>query len=195
MASDAVSINKTIVNVKPVSLTNDYRDYDYYANIQPNSGATLAHNQASFYSYAYGGTKIVGGGVIADFYLDSDDYDATANSDIYYQHIDHDDVGVNGTASITPDNCSLTLFDKTLLRGESITLVTPSNSTVPDLSKLSFDDRLISFEIKGPCCWKLFENYNFTGKHKAFSKGEYKSSTILGPDLAKEASSVLVTDC
>merc|ERR1719510_1069883 len=91
--------------------------------------------------------------------------------------------------------CSLTMFDKTYLRGDSATLVNPHNSTVSDLSQISFDDRLASLEVVGPCCWTLFENSNFTGQNKAFAEGQYKSSTHLGSALTREVSSVLITTC
>jgi uncharacterized protein YegL len=99
----------------------------------------------------------------------------------------------------TPHNCRLILFDRTLLRGQSVTL-TPSNSSIitqgfSNLSSFSFDNKLVSFEVLGPCCWKLFKDDNFSGEYKVFSKGEYKSSTNLGAELAKEVSSVLMDDC
>merc|ERR1712038_1821089 len=84
--------------------------------------------------------------------------------------------------------CSLKMFDKTYLRGESATLVNPNNSTVSDLSSILFDDRLASLEVVGPCCWTLFENSNFTGQNKAFAEGKYKSSTNLGSALTREVS-------
>merc|ERR1712038_261935 len=91
--------------------------------------------------------------------------------------------------------CTLNLFEKTYLRGDSITLMNPSNSTINNLSQFSFDDKVASLEVVGPCCWQIFEDANLGGKHKVFSEGKYKSSTKLGSSLAKEASSVRVTTC
>merc|ERR1712038_887454 len=110
--------------------------------------------------------------------------------------------GAEGNISATTEKldlssaqCTLNLFEKTYLRGDSITLVNPSNSTVSDLSQFSFDDKLASLEVVGPCCWQIFEDANLGGKHKVFSEGKYKSSTKLGSSLTKEASSVRVTTC
>jgi uncharacterized protein YegL len=93
------------------------------------------------------------------------------------------------------DNCSISLFDKTLLRGNNLILKSPTNVTVPNLSVSLFDDKLISFEVIGPCCWTIFEDPNFSGYNKIFSQGKYKSSTSLGPKLVLEASSIKMSDC
>ena len=91
--------------------------------------------------------------------------------------------------------CSMSMFDKTYLRGEQMTLVNPNNSTISDLSQFLFDNKLASLEVVGPCCWEIFEKADFKGHSKIFSEGQYKSSTNLGSALAREASSVLITTC
>lgn len=92
-------------------------------------------------------------------------------------------------------NCSLIMYSKTYLRGNSITITNPGNSTVANLSAYSFDDKLTSLEVIGPCCWDIFDGVNFRGYSKRFGEGKYKSSTKLGSALAKEASSLRITRC
>ena len=92
-------------------------------------------------------------------------------------------------------NCSIIMYSKTYLRGNSITITNPGNSTVSNLSAYSFDDKLSSLEVIGPCCWDIFDGVNFRGYNKRFGEGKYKSSTKLGSALAKEASSLRITRC
>jgi hypothetical protein len=92
-------------------------------------------------------------------------------------------------------NCSIIMYSKTYLRGNSIAITNPSNSTVYNLSAYSFDDKLTSLEVIGPCCWDIFDGVNFSGYSKRFGEGKYKSSTKLGSALAKEASSLRITRC
>jgi len=94
-----------------------------------------------------------------------------------------------------PKPCQIEMFSRTYLRGDSLILSDSTNSSIPNLSTYSFDDKLSSFVIQGPCCWQIFENTMFTGASKRFDEGEYKSSTILGADLAKEASSIKIVSC
>merc|ERR1712223_721338 len=94
-----------------------------------------------------------------------------------------------------PKPCQIEMFSRTYLRGDSLILSDATNSTISDLSTYSFDDKLSSFVIQGPCCWQIFESTMFTGASKRFDEGEYKSSTTLGADLAKEASSIKIVAC
>ena len=95
-----------------------------------------------------------------------DSYDGSEDSDYYYSDSLSDESAqpqslrydspiltiqtgtiLNATSpDFTSDKCSITLYDKTLLRGQTVTLVSPNNSAVPDLSAFSFDNKLTSFE-------------------------------------------------
>ena len=99
------------------------------------------------------------------------------------------------SSTIVKEDCEISLFSKTYLRGSTITINNNLNSSVPDLSIYSFDDKLKSLEVKGPCCWEIFEDKHFMGHRKRFSTGTYKSSTMLGADLVREASSLRITLC
>jgi len=99
------------------------------------------------------------------------------------------------TIDLNGAQCSLSMFSKTYLRGQSITLSNPNNTMVSNLTQVSFDNELASLKVEGPCCWKLFEDHNYTGQSKIFSEGEYKSSSKLGSALTKDASSVLLMAC
>merc|ERR1719328_5297 len=99
------------------------------------------------------------------------------------------------TSTSIPKDCEINLFPKTYLRGSKVTINSQSNFTVPNLSLYSFDDKLKSLEVKGPCCWEIFADKNFVGNRKQFSTGEYKSSTLIGADLVREASSLKISVC
>jgi hypothetical protein len=99
------------------------------------------------------------------------------------------------TTTIDSSQCSLTMFSKTYLRGQKLTLTPQNNYRVLDMAQSLFDNKLASLEVVGPCCWEIYEEPNFSGQSKMFSKGEYKSATDIGSDLIKEASSVLMTSC
>ena len=92
-------------------------------------------------------------------------------------------------------NCQIELFEKTYLRGASVVINGGSTTVFPELSTLSFNDKTSSLEVIGPCCWELFEDIFFVGQSKSFSKGKYKSSTMLGATLAKEVSSLRIAIC
>merc|ERR1719367_1300096 len=99
------------------------------------------------------------------------------------------------TSTSKPKDCEINLFPKTYLRGLKVTISSQLNSTVSDLSLYSFDDKLKSLEVKGPCCWEIFADKNFLGDRKRFNTGEYKSSTMIGADLVREASSLKISVC
>ena len=61
------------------------------------------------------------------------------------------------TTIVTSCNGTLTLFDKTYLRGENITV----HDNISDLK--SFNDRAVTAKIEGDCCWEIFSEKNFEG--------------------------------
>ena len=139
-----------------------------------------------------------------DAYDDEDDYDTLADLTSYHsfpsiqkrmnQYSTSTSLPVL-TSTSKPKDCEINLFPKTYLRGSKLTISSQSNSTVSDLSLYSFDDRLKSLEVKGPCCWEIFADKNFLGNRKQFNTGEYKSSTMIGADLVREASSLKISVC
>ena len=69
-----------------------------------------------------------------------------------------------------PQPCQIEMFSRTYLRGDSLILSDTTNSTIPDLSTYSFDDKLSSFVIQGPCCWQIFENTMFVNPQKCLKQ-------------------------
>merc|ERR1719367_966634 len=135
-----------------------------------------------------------------DAYDDDDDYDTLA--DLTFPSINnrmrHYPTSTSLpllTSTSKPKDCEINLFPKTYLRGSKVTISSQLNSTVSDLSLYSFDDKLKSLEVKGPCCWEIFADKNFLGNRKQFNAGEYKSSTMIGADLVREASSLKISVC
>merc|ERR1712223_140371 len=135
-----------------------------------------------------------------DFYDDDDDYDTLADLTFpsFNNRMRHYPTSTSlpfiSTTS-KPEDCEINLFPKTYLRGLKVTISSQSNSTISDLSLYSFDDKLKSLEVKGPCCWKIFADKNFMGNRKRFNSGEYKSATMVGADLVREASSLKISIC
>jgi len=87
-------------------------------------------------------------------------------------------------------SCSgnITLFSKTYMRGDNLTLDTDTR----DL--FDFDDKVVSIHVLGTCCWELYSQVNFRGHHKIFQSksnqnGLYKSIKDVG-NMFREASSV-----
>merc|ERR1719367_1443212 len=96
-----------------------------------------------------------------DAYDDDDDYDTLA--DLTFSSINnrmrHYPTSTTLpvlTSTSKPKDCEINLFPKTYLRGSKVTISSQLNSTVSDLSLYSFDDKLKSLEVKGPCCWEIF---------------------------------------
>jgi len=110
---------------------------------------------------------------------------------------DDDDYYLDDLTSAYPilKDCEINLYPKTYLRGSKTTITNKMNSTVTDLSLHSFDDKLKSLEVKGPCCWVIFADKHFRGPQKLFDTGQYKSSTMIGADLVGEASSLKISAC
>jgi hypothetical protein len=74
-------------------------------------------------------------------------------------------------------SCNITMYSKTYHRGENITLI----SDTPDLSVMSFSDRLVSLEVSGPCCWSVYSLPHYQGTREVFrSSGTYSSTTSMG---------------
>ena len=90
-------------------------------------------------------------------------------------------------------DCEINLYPKTYLRGSKVTITNKMNSTVTDLSLHSFNDKLKSLEVKGPCCWRIFAYKHFRGPSKQFCNGKFKSSTMIGADLVGLASSLKIS--
>ena len=106
---------------------------------------------------------------------------------------DDKDLYLDDVTSVYPilKDCEINLYPKTYLRGAKTTIT--MNSTVTDLSLYSFNDKLKSLEVKGPCCWVIFAYKHFRGPSKQFCKGKFKSSTMIGADLVGEASSLKIS--
>jgi len=205
--NDADYVDGTIVNVSPVSL----KEQEY---VDPYGVHSLLFIP-KMGSYSYNGYAASGYGLQYDYndytaYRSGDEYDtyladitslsvpSNVRPSLTKKTTSHDFTNsVSSVVSLksSSDNCSISLFDKTLLRGNNLILKSPTNVTVPNLSVALFNDKLISFEVIGPCCWTIFEDPNFSGYNKIFTQGQYKSSTSLGPKLVQEASSIKMSDC
>ena len=98
---------------------------------------------------------------------------------------DDEDLYLDDLTSGSPilKDCEINLYPKTYLRGSKTTITNKMNSTVTDLSLHSFNDKLKSLEVKGPCCWRIFAFKHFRGPSKQFCNGKFKSSTVIGADL------------
>jgi len=107
---------------------------------------------------------------------------------------DDDDYYLDDLTSAYPilKDCEINLYPKTYLRGSKTTITNKMNSTVTDLSLHSFNDKLKSLEVKGPCCWRIFAYKHFRGPSKQFCNGKFKSSTMIGADLVGLASSLII---
>jgi Mg-chelatase subunit ChlD len=88
-----------------------------------------------------------------------------------------------------PSTCSgnITLFDKTYLRGESVSF----NEDTDDLGE--FNDKLVSVEVQGNCCWTVFTELGYNGLSHSFIEGKFKSLVQVG-DVFRDGSSLRKTD-
>jgi uncharacterized protein YegL len=122
---------------------------------------------------------------------DSADYDSDYSDEEEAADIDGT-TATTTTKQCNLDQCKITLFSKTLLRGESIELT----GDVADLSVkgFAFDNKVTSLEVSGPCTWALFKDANFTGTIKTFSAGPYRNAVSIGK-LLRKASSVRNEGC
>merc|ERR1712027_114895 len=93
-----------------------------------------------------------------------------------------------------PSTCdgSISLHDKTYLRGINITLTDDMDDLTVSPSKIS--QKLTSLEVKGDCCWTIFTEALFQGESKRFSPGASKSASDMGP-VFRAAGSVKKSVC
>merc|ERR1712008_321032 len=62
--------------------------------------------------------------------------------------------------------CKLILFEKTHFRGDSVEI----EDDIDSLVSKSFDDKLVSVDVEGNCCWEIFVHKNFTGESMTFKE-------------------------
>jgi len=93
-----------------------------------------------------------------------------------------------------PSTCdgSISLHDKTYLRGINITLTDDMDDLTVSPSKIF--QKLTSLEVKGDCCWTIFTEALFEGESKRFSPGASKSASDMGA-VFRAAGSVKKSVC
>lgn len=110
---------------------------------------------------------------------------------------------------LNTEECSIKMYPDTNFRtnsGPSLTLKSPKNLTrgnetsiealiVNNLADFNFDDMLLSFKIKGRCCWTMFEGIYQYSRSKQFKPDDYENAESLGPVLASGVSSLKVSNC
>merc|ERR1712038_678730 len=98
------------------------------------------------------------------------------------------------TFSSTPTTCdgSISLHDKTYLRGLNITVTDDVDNLTVSPSKIS--QKLTSLEVQGDCCWTIFKEALFEGESKRFSPGASKSAGDMGA-VFRAAGSVKKSVC
>merc|ERR1719336_3565562 len=118
----------------------------------------------------------------------SADYDADYG-------LESESLGVfSGTPNTQPSTCdgSISLHDKTYLRGINITLTDDMDDLTVSPSKIF--QKLTSLEVKGDCCWTIFTEALFQGESKRFSPGASKSASDMGA-VFRAAGSVKKSVC
>merc|ERR1712027_16886 len=77
----------------------------------------------------------------------------------------------SGPPNTLPSTCdgSISLHDKTYLRGLNITVTDDMDDLTVSPSKIF--QKLTSLEVKGDCCWTIFTEALFEGESKRFSPG------------------------
>merc|ERR1712117_809251 len=93
-----------------------------------------------------------------------------------------------------PSTCdgSISLHDKTYLRGLNITVTDDMDDLTVSPSKIF--QKLTSLEVKGDCCWTIFTEALFEGESKRFSPGASKSASDMGA-VFRAAGSVKKSVC
>ena len=93
-----------------------------------------------------------------------------------------------------PTTChgSLSLHDKTYLRGLNITVTDDMDDLTVSPSRIS--QKLTSLEVQGDCCWTIYSEALFGGKSKRFSPGASKSAANMGA-VFRSAGSVKKSVC
>jgi len=118
----------------------------------------------------------------------SADYDADYG-------LESESLGVfSGTPNTQPSTCdgSISLHDKTYLRGLNITVTDDMDDLTVSPSKIF--QKLTSLEVKGDCCWTIFTEALFQGESKRFSPGASKSASDMGA-VFRAAGSVKKSVC
>ncbi|XP_040570169.1 inter-alpha-trypsin inhibitor heavy chain H3-like [Lepeophtheirus salmonis] len=116
----------------------------------------------------------------ADFY---DDFDTTSMSSPPQQN-----------KTVTPCHGNITLFTKTYLRGENITLISDEEA---DLGGF----KLVSLNVEGSCCWRVFNQVDFKGNSEFFQFSHSRSgdgafnSALEMKDVFRKASSIKKAVC
>merc|ERR1719499_1441208 len=97
-------------------------------------------------------------------------------------------------ANTQPSTCdgSISLHDKTYLRGLNITVTDDMDDLIVSPSKIF--QKLTSLEVKGDCCWTIFTEALFEGESKRFSPGASKSASDMGA-VFRAAGSVKKSVC
>merc|ERR1711879_339076 len=100
----------------------------------------------------------------------------------------------SGTPNIQPSTCdgSISLHDKTYLRGLNITLTDDMDDLTASPSKIS--QKLTSLEVHGDCCWTIYTETQSLGESKRFSPGASKSASEMGA-VFRAAGSVKKSVC
>merc|ERR1712117_397473 len=105
--------------------------------------------------------------------LDSADYfDSGVPESLSYFESSGTPVEESNTQPSTCDG-SISLHDKTYLRGLNITVTDDMDDLTVSPSKIF--QKLTSLEVKGDCCWTIFTEALFQGESKRFSPGASKS--------------------
>merc|ERR1712190_28761 len=93
-----------------------------------------------------------------------------------------------------PTTCdgSISLHDKTYLRGLNITLTDDMDDLTASPSKIS--QKLTSLEVQGDCCWTIYTEAQSQGESKRFSPGASKSASDMGA-VFRAAGSVKKSVC
>ena len=97
----------------------------------------------------------------------------------------------NTVAKLEPEfnknaTCAIILYDKTHLRGHSVTLY----DSVLDLALVDFNDKLLSLEVVGGCRWTVYTDTNFMGARRLFAPNQEYGSVQDVKEVLKKASSV-----
>merc|ERR1712018_285372 len=121
--------------------------------------------------------------------LDSADYDDYAELGVFSASVDS-----ASSFSPMPTTCdgSISLHDKTYLRGLNITLADDMDDLTASPSKIS--QKLTSLEVHGDCCWTIYTEAQSLGESKRFSPGASKSASDMGA-VFRAAGSVKKSVC
>ena len=121
---------------------------------------------------------------------------ASFSADSLDDDVDYSVKAFEESADLTtlPPTCdgSISLHDKTYLRGLNITVTDDMDDLTVSPSRIS--QRLTSLEVQGDCCWTVFTETSFGGESKRFSPGASKSAANMGA-VFRAAGSVRKSVC